>query len=83
MPTYVYETLPTDGQAVEIFEVRQRMSDPPLTEHPSTGAPVKRVLTAPFIGGRASGNVPEACQMPSGGGGCGSGMCGGGGCALD
>ncbi len=83
MPTYVYETLPTDGQAIESFEVRQRMSDPPLTVHPTTGVPVKRVLTAPFIGGRAGVDVPESCPVPSMGGGCGSGMCGGGGCALN
>ena len=30
------------------------MSDDALTEHPETGEPVKRVITAPYIGGEWS-----------------------------
>ncbi|MEM9074205.1 MAG: FmdB family transcriptional regulator [Myxococcota bacterium] len=49
MPIYVYETIPKAGGEVTCFEVEQRMSDPALTEHPETGEPVRRVLTAPAL----------------------------------
>ena len=51
MPFYVYEVLLKDGETGQQFEIMQKMSDPPLTEHPSTGQPVRRVITAPNIGG--------------------------------
>lgn len=51
MPTYVYETILDDGSTGEQFEVYQSMSEDPLTRHPETGQPVRRVLQAPFIGG--------------------------------
>lgn len=51
MPTYVYEIVQPDGQPGPTFEVVQRMTEPPLTQHPETGAPVRRVIQAPFIGG--------------------------------
>lgn len=51
MPTYVYETVRKDGSAGETFEVIQQISEPPLTQHPETGEPVRRIIQAPFIGG--------------------------------
>jgi predicted nucleic acid-binding Zn ribbon protein len=54
MPTYVYQVINEDGSAGETFEVFQRMSDPPLTRHPETGRPVRRVIVAPRIAGRYS-----------------------------
>lgn len=51
MPIYVYETLLPDGTAGDRFEWMQKMSAPPLTEHPESGEPVRRVITAPNIGG--------------------------------
>ncbi len=45
MPTYLYESRPTDGSAPERFEVVQRMTDEPLARHPQTGARVRRVIT--------------------------------------
>ncbi|MEM7477268.1 MAG: zinc ribbon domain-containing protein [Planctomycetota bacterium] len=46
MPTYEYETIPEkDGQEPQLFEVVQRMTDEPLTEHPETGEPVRRVIS--------------------------------------
>lgn len=51
MPTYVYEFVQEDGSGGETFEFVQRISDPPLTHHPETGVPVRRVIQAPFIGG--------------------------------
>jgi hypothetical protein len=50
MPTYVYEVITDDGEG-QIFEVFQKMSDPPLTHHPTTGQPVRRVIQAPHLPG--------------------------------
>lgn len=45
MPTYVYETIPTrKGEQPKQFELQQKMSDPALTQHPETGAPIRRVI---------------------------------------
>ncbi len=54
MPTYLYAILGPDGEETDHFEVVQSMRDDPLTEHPETGQPVRRVLTPPMIGGRHS-----------------------------
>jgi len=51
MPIYVYEVLREDNQDGEQFEIFQKFEDAPLTEHPETGAPVRRIITAPNIGG--------------------------------
>jgi len=47
MPIYVYEVITDDGEEGQIFEIMQRISDPPLTKHPLSGMPCKRVITAP------------------------------------
>lgn len=62
MPTYVYEVVLPDGEPGQVFEVEQAMSDPPLTEHPATGQPVRRVITAPHVGGKHS-TAGEKNQM--------------------
>lgn len=54
MPIYVYEIVQADGSPGPTFEYAQRISDPPLSEHPDTGEPVQRVIQAPFIGGNWS-----------------------------
>lgn len=48
MPTYVYETITPAGGG-EVFELQQSLAEPPLTQHPLTGAPVRRVYTAPNL----------------------------------
>lgn len=48
MPLYLYELDTDDGDA-ERFEFFQRMSDPPLTRHPKTGQPIRRVPAAPSV----------------------------------
>ena len=46
MPTYVYETVPSSpNDSVERFELRQHISDPPLDAHPTSGVPVRRVIS--------------------------------------
>ena len=54
MPLYQYEVINTDGSSGEQFEVFQSMADQPLTVHPETGQPVRRVFGAPAIGGKWS-----------------------------
>ncbi|MBL0926255.1 MAG: FmdB family transcriptional regulator [Phycisphaerales bacterium] len=50
MPTYVYQVITPAGDG-RTFEVVQRMTDAPLTKHPETGEPVRRVPQAPMIAG--------------------------------
>ena len=47
MPLYVYQVVTDDGSEGEVFEVLQGMGEPPLTAHPETGRPVKRVFGTP------------------------------------
>jgi len=71
MPVYVYETIPqSNADFPQTFELRQSMSEPCLTAHPDTGAPVRRVLS----GGLAtfSGTAATTPMRGGGGGGCGS-----------
>ncbi len=49
MPVYVYEVIPADGSAGERFEVVQSMKDAPLSTHPETGQPVRRVILSPYL----------------------------------
>ena len=54
MPIYVYEVITESGQEGEQFEVMQQMSDPPLTQHPETGVPVRRIIARPNVPGKGS-----------------------------
>jgi predicted nucleic acid-binding Zn ribbon protein len=51
MPIYVYKNLVTG----ERFEIEQRITEPPLEEHPATGEPVKRLIQPVGIAFRGSG----------------------------
>jgi len=49
MATYIYETIPPKpGQKPKRFEHSQSMKDAPLTRHPETGEPVRRVIAGGF-----------------------------------
>ncbi len=52
MPLYLYEIVLPDGTGGDTFEHMQRMADAPLTAHPETGEPVRRVYGTP--------NAPKA-----------------------
>lgn len=54
MPTYTYEEILPDGSAGPQFEVIQGMSDPPLSAHPQTGKPIRKVLGSPALNTRYS-----------------------------
>ncbi len=46
MPTYTYETIPSDqNDEPRRFELFQSISDPSLTEDPVTGEPVRLIIT--------------------------------------
>ena len=46
MPTYVYETIPIDSTVEpRRFEVFQSMIDEPLQTDPTTGEPVRKIIT--------------------------------------
>lgn len=47
MPIYRYRVQSDDPAERIVFEVMQRISDPPLTAHPESGLPVARIITAP------------------------------------
>lgn len=69
MTTYVYETIPAQpGQKPRYLEVKQSMKDDPLTKHPDTGEPIRRVLLGGF-GVLKSGGSKRA--PAEGGSGCG------------
>lgn len=45
MTTYVYETIPANKtEQPKLFEIQQSMKDAPLTQHPETGEPIRRVV---------------------------------------
>ena len=74
MATYLYETIPgKPGEEPVTFEIQQSMKDAPLTKHPETGVPVRRVITGGFGFVSKGGSAPSLQQPPSSGGGCGSG----------
>ncbi len=54
MPIYVYEVVTVEGEAGETFEWLQGINEAPLTVHPETGVPVRRLLTAPNLAGTYS-----------------------------
>lgn len=54
MPLYVYEIVEEDGASGPQFEVFQTMAEAPLTVHPESGKPVRRVFFAPAVGGKWS-----------------------------
>ena len=68
MTTYVYETIPADNSSSpRVFEFQQRMTDKPLTQHPETGEPVRRIISGGLgIMQKGSSPTPSSC-----GSGCG------------
>jgi len=49
MTTYVYETIPQKSSEKSRYcEIKQRMRDAPLTQHPETGEPIRRVVLGGF-----------------------------------
>lgn len=49
MPTFCYEVIRADGSAGAVFEWTHAAGEAPLTHHPESGAPVRRIYTAPNL----------------------------------
>ncbi|MGI8747440.1 MAG: FmdB family zinc ribbon protein [Deinococcus sp.] len=64
MPTYRYKNLDTG----EIYEFKQSMRDEALTQHPETGAAIKRIVSAPAISFKGSGFYATDSRRSAGGG---------------
>jgi len=47
MPLYSYQVI--HGKKDEFFEIEQSLQDSPLTNHPITGEPIKRVVHTPGL----------------------------------
>lgn len=74
MTTYLYETIPqTPEEKPDYFEIKQSMNDQPLTKHPDTGAPIRRVILGGFgiLGSGKSVKRPSSGGSRCGGSGCG------------
>lgn len=76
MATYLYETIPQSQNEEPVrFEYQQSMNDKPLTRHPDTGVPVKRVITGGYgfnVSGSSQGApAPLASDSCCHHGGCG------------
>ncbi len=51
MPMYTYQIINEDGSDGDTFDVLRGMNDAPLTHHPETGEPVKRIYQPIHIAG--------------------------------
>lgn len=51
MPMYTYQIINDDGSDGNTFDVLRGMNEPPLTHHPETGQPVKRIYEPVHIAG--------------------------------
>ena len=70
MTTYVYEAIPSkSGEKPRYFEFKQGMNDAPLTKHPETGEPIRRVvlgglrvLSSKHEGGNSGSSGRPGCE---------------------
>jgi predicted nucleic acid-binding Zn ribbon protein len=71
MTTYVYEPIHQKaGKKPRYFEIKQSMNDAPLTKHPETGEPIRRVVLGGLgtLSSKGSADSGAAC-------GCKPGSC--------
>jgi predicted nucleic acid-binding Zn ribbon protein len=74
MTIYVYETIPgRAGKKPKCYEIKQSMSDEPLTTHPETGEPIRRVILGGL--GVLSSTSAQKRARDTGSGSCGPGCC--------
>ena len=71
--TYLYETIPLrTGDKPRHYEIQQGMNDAPLSRHPETGEPIRRVI----LGGWGVFTGKSKGDSGQGGCDCGPGGCG-------
>jgi predicted nucleic acid-binding Zn ribbon protein len=70
MTTYVYENIPSKpGEKPRYYEIKQSMNAKPLTKHPETGEPIRRVVLGGFgvlSSKPAGGNYGSSCNPSCG-----------------
>jgi len=74
MTTYVYEFIPSKaGQKARYCEIKQSMNEKPLTTHPDTGEPIRRVVLGGFgvLSSGKSGSQPRSAGASCCGPSCG------------
>lgn len=72
--TYLYETIPTNkGSEATRFEIKQGINDVPLTQHPETGEPIRRIILGGW--GLATGSKIDSSAATNGDCGCGPDGC--------
>jgi hypothetical protein len=62
MPVYEYVVIQDDGSEGERFEILQPIQAEPLTHHPETGKPVRRIISQtspPRIPGGSKQSTPD------------------------
>ena len=71
MTTCVYEPIQQKaGEKPRYFEIKQSMNDAPLTKHPETGEPIRRVVLGGFGALRSKGSPDSGSSC-----GCNPGDC--------
>jgi predicted nucleic acid-binding Zn ribbon protein len=74
MTTYVYETIPQKpGEKPRYFEIKQAMSDQPLTKHPDSGEAIRRVVLGGY--GVLSSSAKKSSKGAADGRCCGGSGC--------
>ena len=75
MTTYVYEPIHQKGGGKpRYYEIKQKMDDKPLTKHPETGEPIRRVVLGGY-GVLKSGGTVKSDAANEDGCGCGPSGC--------
>lgn len=72
MPIYLYETVPSSCcEEPKHYEIQQSMNDAPLTHHPETGEPIKRIILGGYgVTTSEAGNKPSEGDCGCGPSGC-------------
>jgi predicted nucleic acid-binding Zn ribbon protein len=65
MPVYVYGVILPDDSVGKTFEIEQSVKEAPLTHHPVTGQPIRRVICAPFVAGKWSESGMKSAMSDS------------------
>lgn len=65
MPIYVYAVLDESGEPIDTVELLQPITDEPLTLHPETGKPLRRLITAPNVPRKWTDSHARANMSPA------------------
>lgn len=66
MPIYLYETVPCPDSEPEHFEIEQPETEPPLTHHPETSEPIRRIRIGNEFLTKRTAPADQGCCGPEG-----------------